>query len=355
MKYFFFPFSFILLISCDQNKEQKLLPYGYYEDKHWGDIETYGLKGNVKSRESYYVDLYEDKYSILDTTPELYQVLKFDKKGYLTFRKGYERRPIYDSDTTSVTINYYYPEDKKSEMFSIIRTDSNQSIFTWENNKRIKKIEYQNLIAGKYYTNSSIKYEYLNNTSLRTKVSRFEKNNSLISYINFNFDDNNTYLGWDQYWGNPLRLVESLKVHYDKNNQPIATTSYDAIDDSIKPFSYHRRLHINSLNLPIDFNHYNKDSTVITAATTYKYDRKNRLIYKEYRNKENNQFEIEEYEYENDRLLIEKNTRWEPARDTVQNKSVMKYDNNENIIEKTEYLNPKRFSKIVHKLKYYED
>jgi hypothetical protein len=94
MKYFFFPFSFILLISCDQNKEQKLLPYGYYEDKHWGDIETYGLKGDVKSRESYYVDLYEDKYSILDTTPELYQVLKFDKKGHLTFRKGYERSPI---------------------------------------------------------------------------------------------------------------------------------------------------------------------------------------------------------------------------------------------------------------------
>ncbi|MEP2566550.1 MAG: hypothetical protein ABJH17_07055 [Nonlabens ulvanivorans] len=334
--------------------ETDILPYGYYEDKHWSDLESYDLKGDVKSRESFHIDFYTDKYTILDTTPELFQVLNFNKKGYLTYRKGYDWNSTYDKDTSSVTINYHYHEDSKSDLLYIIQTDSNQKYITWDEQNRIKKIEYQNISNGEISTNSSVKYEYFKNSSFRIKESRFSGNDSLTSYVNFNFNDKGKYLGWEQYWGHPLRLAESIKMHYDENNNAVATTTYNAIYDSIESSSNYSFIHINSYNQPTDFNYYNKDSTAIIASTTYRYDEKNRLIYKEYRNKESNQFEIEEFHYRNDLLMIEKNTKWQPSRDTIQNKSVMKYDNHGNVVERLEYLTGKVFSKFVHKIEYYQ-
>jgi hypothetical protein len=203
------------------------------------------------------------------------------------------------------------------------------------------------------------KYEYLGQTSFCTKESKFDENGILTSYVDFFFDTDKNYLGWDQYWSaqlsGPMRLAESYKIKYNKNKKPIATSSYEHFYDSLEPKTHFEHLYLNGHNQPINYDEYNKDSTKVISSTRFKYDDNERLIYREYRHKEKKNFTIDEYQYKNNLLTAKKNTRWQSARDTVQNESVFKYDNQGNCIQELIYLNKELLYKQTRQIEYYKD
>jgi hypothetical protein len=277
----------LVLISCDQQPESDILPYGYYKDTNWSNLELFELKGQVKSRTSFCTELYAYSHIKKDRKTKLYHLLKFDKNGFLTFEKG--SNWTANADTTTDTYTYYYPESVHNNLYKIVRNNSNETIFTWDQNNRIQFIKYRTISDGISHLSSMNKYEYLGQTSFCTKESKFDENGILTSYVDFFFDTHKNYLGWDQYWSaqlsGPMRLAESYKIKYNKNKKPIATSSYEHFYDSLEPKTHFEHLYLNGHNQPINYDEYNRDSTKVISSTRFKYDDNERLIYREYRHK----------------------------------------------------------------------
>ncbi|WP_298952982.1 hypothetical protein [uncultured Nonlabens sp.] len=354
MKYLLFLFILFAFISCEEKIDNKQLPYGYYEDNHWEDLKSYNLNGKVKSRDSYCLEVYDYPRSLTlkDSIPKKYYSIKFNDKGYLTYRKG-NNWPI-EIDTTITIFKYHYPESFETVNLGIIESGNKKKVFTWDELDRITAIKYFDNKQDSIPT-SIKRFEYLKETKFKTKDSDHEGDNSITSYISFNFDEEQKFIGWEQYWGNPLRLAESLQINYDKNHIPVSTIRYEKFYDSVLPTTFKSKLYLNKKKQEVDHVFYNKDSTAILKKFVFKYNEYDRLIFKEYRDNESKRFEINEYNYENDLLRSEKYTRWEPARDTVITKTLFKYDNQNNCIEELHYLNNQLFSRIEHKLKYFKN
>lgn len=356
MKYLLFLFILFAFISCEEKVDNKQLPYGYYEDNHWEDLKSYNLNGKVKSRDSYYLEVYEypnsNSFKQKDSIAKKYYSIKFNDKGYLTYRKG--NTWPFEIDTTITILKYHFPENLDAANLGIIESGNNKKVFTWDKLDRITAIKYFDNKRDTIPT-SIKRYEYLKDTKFKTKESTYEGDYSITSYINFNFDEEQKLLGWEQYWDTPLRLAESLQINYDKNDIPVSTISYEKFYDSILSTTFKSKLYLNKKNQEVDHVIYNKDSTAILNKFVFKYDQNDRLIFQEYRDNVSKRFEINVYNYENDLLRSEKYTRWEPARDTVISKTLFKYDNQKNCIEEFHYLNNQLYSRIEHKLQYFKN
>jgi hypothetical protein len=356
MKHFFFLFLFILLISCDQKHQQELLPYGYYEDKHWEDLETYGLKGDVKSRISSFNAIPEGTYSFQTDEFRLLQSVEFDRKGYLILSK--ETESPFKRDSIITELSLLYSKDPSPKLLKVTPKSPTGSStkFIWDSENRLKEV----IIVEKGNEDkllSKIVYEYLGNTNFKIKESKYEKSPTPHSYIDYSYNEKGQFLGWKNYWGKPIRLVESNTLHYDKKNKLVGNSFYYALYDSLKPITYKYSIKSNQYNQPLEKIYLSpKNDSIIEQITSYKYDANNRIISEETKRIDSTLYEMKLYLFKNDLLISDKSiTKYSTDKDTSFVQNQRKYDHKGNIIELVQYSNEVPMARITFDIDYYKE